>query len=559
MLLLIFLLAGLLIGQLRGGGLSGLVRMGLRAPWLVLLPFLVEFSFRFLPPDMLARIPYGLYVMQCLRFVPLLLFVLLNLRNWRIVVVGLGVAMNFAVILANGAQMPISSHALDYPQLSAQVQRVLQGAVPEYVLMDAQTLAPLWFFGDILIVPFPVIGFASVGDVVLGIGTLLAVQNGMARYAHGRHVRGSLAAEPYARRRRAGETVDSGPMQSTEDGMEYITAPDAEPAAHTDTPAPDEQPTVDDRIAAEEPAKATETLAEQPALPSEPVLEPEPDVPEPTSLQEPEPDDLIPPPVQNAAPDHLHAAQALPEGAPVLVAQGEAAQSMALPPRLLEIAGMIPRWASVADVGCDHGKLAVHLAERGSPLVIATDISSKSLGKAKKLVRERRLQDIVKTRSGDGLQRIRPGEVEVVVMAGMGGPTICAMLDGNLSVVGSISRLVLQPQNAVGTVRAWLLENSFRLERESIVEDEGRLYQVLCAVPGVDETRIDTLFDQEIGSLLVRDRHPLLPRLLQERVATIDTILSEISGSQTSRAESRRIELLALRARCLEVLSWLAR
>ncbi len=558
MLLLIFLLAGLLIGQLRGGGLSGLVRMGLRAPWLVLLPFLVEFSFRFLPPVVLERIPYGLYVMQCLRFIPLLLFALLNLRNWRIAVVGLGVAMNFAVILANGAQMPISSQALEYPQLNAQVQRVLQGAVPEYVLMDARTLAPLWFLADILIVPFPVIGFASAGDVVLGIGTLLAVQNGMARYAHGRHVRGSLATEPYVRRRRAEEPLDSGPMQSTEDVMEHMTAPVAEPAPHTGTPAIDEQPTVDQWVMAEMPNEPLET-AELSALPLEPSQEPEPVVPVPTPVPEPEPDDLVPPPVQQAAPGQPHDEPPLTMAAPVPAAQGEAAQPMELPPRLLEIAAMIPRWASVADVGCDHGKLAVYLAERGSPLVIATDISAKSLGKAKKLVREHRLQNIVKTRSGDGLQRIRPGEVDVVVMAGMGGPTICAMLDGNLSVVGNISRLVLQPQNAVGTVRAWLLGNGFRLERESIVEDEGRLYQVLCAVPGIDDTRIETLFDQEIGSMLVRDRHPLLPRLLQERVATIDTILSEISGSQTSRAESRRIELLALRTRCMEVLSWLAR
>ena len=219
---------------------------------------------------------------------------------------------------------------------------------------------------------------------------------------------------------------------------------------------------------------------------------------------------------------------------------------------------MIPRWASVADVGCDHGKLAVHLAERGTPLVIATDISAKSLAKAKALVRDRHLTQ-VKTRVSDGLMKLKPGEVDCIVISGLGGPTICEILDNSPAVIGSINRLVLQPQNAVGAVRAWILNNGFHVDRETIAAEDGRLYQILSAVPGVDGTRIDTLFDQEIGAVLIRDRHPLLPQLLRERVDTIDTILGELAGAGSPKAQGRRIELQVLRARCLEVLSWFAR
>ena len=503
MLLLFFLIAGLWIGQLRGGGLSGLVRMGMRAPWLVVLPFFIELSFRFLNTALLNQIPYSLPILQGLRFAPLLLFVLLNIRNWRIVLVGLGVLMNFVVIMANRGRMPISELALLEPRLSDQVLRVQQGLVPEYVLMHAPASAPFWFLSDIIILPLPALGFASIGDVVLGLGLMLAVQHGMARYSYGRHVKGSLAPKELTARKDAVLQADTEVSSITEQG-EYVSGNTQEDCGNMD------QGLREDRS----PQPAVEPLR------SERSAEP-----------------------------------AYGQGSPGGPSAGDPVR---LSPRLSEIAAMIPRWASVADVGCDHGKLAVHLAERGTPLVIATDISAKSLAKAKALVRDRHLTQ-VKTRVSDGLMKLKPGEVDCIVISGLGGPTICEILDNSPAVIGSINRLVLQPQNAVGAVRAWILNNGFHVDRETIAAEDGRLYQILSAVPGVDGTRIDTLFDQEIGAVLIRDRHPLLPQLLRERVDTIDTILGELAGAGSPKAQGRRIELQVLRARCLEVLSWFAR
>jgi tRNA (adenine22-N1)-methyltransferase len=225
---------------------------------------------------------------------------------------------------------------------------------------------------------------------------------------------------------------------------------------------------------------------------------------------------------------------------------------------LKEIAAMVSTGASVADVGCDHGKLAVYLALRGSPLVVATDVSSPSLAKAKQLVKELGLQEFVRTRAGDGLNKVRPGEVDTIVIAGMGGPNICSILSDGINVVQRTGKLVLQPMNAVGAVRSWIADNGFTVVLESIAEDDGRLYQVIGAVPGVESHRAATLFDLEIGHLLVERRHPLLGRLLAERVETIDKILSEVEGIVTPKAESRRIELNSLKARCVEVQHWLA-
>jgi tRNA (adenine22-N1)-methyltransferase len=212
----------------------------------------------------------------------------------------------------------------------------------------------------------------------------------------------------------------------------------------------------------------------------------------------------------------------------------------------------------VAEVGCDHGKLAAYLAMNGAVGVIATDISAKSLNKAKKLVKELKLQHAVKTRVSDGLEHVKPGEADVLVIAGMGGPAICSILEEGRAVVARAAQLILQPMNAVGAVRGWIIDNGLHVDREEIVEDEGRLYHVISVVHGATSHQPAALFDLEIGSWLIEHRHPLLPRLLQERVETIDKIMAEIDGINTPKAESRRIELNALRARCMEMSQWLA-
>jgi hypothetical protein len=67
-----------------------------------------------------------------------------------------------------------------------------------------------------------------------------------------------------------------------------------------------------------------------------------------------------------------------------------------------------------------------------------------------------------------------------------------------------------------------------------------------------------SLFELEIGHLLIDKRHPLLSKLLENRIGTIDDILAEIANNATPKAEARRSELIELRGRCEEVLEWLA-
>ena len=98
---------------------------------------------------------------------------------------------------------------------------------------------------------------------------------------------------------------------------------------------------------------------------------------------------------------------------------------MKLPERLLRIASFVPQSSLVADIGTDHALLPVYLARQGiCSKVIATDLHPGPLEAARSTVALFNLWKQVELRQGDGLEVIRPGEVNVIIIAGMGGVKI---------------------------------------------------------------------------------------------------------------------------------------
>ena len=82
----------------------------------------------------------------------------------------------------------------------------------------------------------------------------------------------------------------------------------------------------------------------------------------------------------------------------------------------------------MADIGTDHGFLPFYLAENGiSPKVILADISPGSLMKAKENSKYVSTDAEIDFRLGDGLDVLSPGEVDVIVIAGLGATTMSSM------------------------------------------------------------------------------------------------------------------------------------
>ena len=115
---------------------------------------------------------------------------------------------------------------------------------------------------------------------------------------------------------------------------------------------------------------------------------------------------------------------------------------------------------AVADIGCDHGKLAAALLlEGGCERVVAGDISPDCLNKARRLLEERGLSDRAQVRLGSGLSILLPEECDAGAILGMGGELIAELLAASEDVAAQMERLVLQPMSGIEELRQWLYEN----------------------------------------------------------------------------------------------------
>lgn len=183
--------------------------------------------------------------------------------------------------------------------------------------------------------------------------------------------------------------------------------------------------------------------------------------------------------------------------------------------RLTEVASLVPTGSRLADIGSDHAYLPVHLLVQGKICAaIAGEINDGPLQSTKNQVEKLGLDSVVDVRKGDGLEVIENGEVDVISIAGMGGALICHILDEGLDKLYKVQRLILQPNVASHFVRQWLIDHEWELKHESIVEEDGKYYEVLMAEPGMAQRAYEGLDEQG------KERAVLMgPLLLQEKTA----------------------------------------
>ena len=225
--------------------------------------------------------------------------------------------------------------------------------------------------------------------------------------------------------------------------------------------------------------------------------------------------------------------------------------------RLLACCDFVHKGDRVADVGCDHGYLGIHLLQSGiAASVIASDVAEGPLQSAMHNAAKFGVKDKMTFHLSDGLRNV-PRDFDVLVCAGMGADTMMSIIHHAAHWLKDPRyRLILQCQSKRPELRQWLYDEGFRINRETLAKDGKFVYTVMEVVydPGHGITPAGTY----ITAQLLEDNHPLLPEYYErvkhgieltifglkrsgsDQLPIYETILSDLTAMEETIYGNRR-------------------
>lgn len=172
--------------------------------------------------------------------------------------------------------------------------------------------------------------------------------------------------------------------------------------------------------------------------------------------------------------------------------------------RIKEICKFIDCCDILGDVGCDHGYIGLYsLENKLCNGVIATDISKDSLKKAMFNVKGSKFTNCISFRVGPGLKVFKKDEINVAVIAGMGGNLIRDIIEDSLDIFKDMDYLVLQPVQNVEVVRKYIYEKGYNLIEEKVIYDEEKYYPIIKVSYGENEKKSFSDIVYELGEKVI--------------------------------------------------------
>ncbi|MEC7983589.1 MAG: class I SAM-dependent methyltransferase [Myxococcota bacterium] len=216
--------------------------------------------------------------------------------------------------------------------------------------------------------------------------------------------------------------------------------------------------------------------------------------------------------------------------------------------RLDALAKWVPKSAVFIDVGCDHGWLplsllaqdriakAIAIDKKPAPLAIANQNASRTGW----------TMPFFQTLQNDGLIGLDVPRGATVNIAGMGGKSIIQILSqASLTDV----QLLLQPNDHMHLVRAFLWENGWGIVRSDCIEERGQFYFVMESRQGKGQ-QSGSEEDKWLCPILRRTPTPAWKRWIQFRHRVLQKADLRSAGNLSGDA---LIEYQILRG-----ISWLA-
>lgn len=210
--------------------------------------------------------------------------------------------------------------------------------------------------------------------------------------------------------------------------------------------------------------------------------------------------------------------------------------------RLKLIANLVDKNSIVADIGTDHGIVPIYLSkEEISKKIIAADISEKSLNKLYEKLELNPQIDNIDLRVGNGLNVLKPFEVDTIIISGMGGNLIEDIIADSMEIAKSANSMILGANNAVEQLRHFLHENGLKIVDEVDLYENEKYYQILKVKTGLEIYNND--IDYEFGKILIEKKSENLLKFINEEINSMENIVSHLNNIESDSSKKRLEEL----------------
>ena len=225
------------------------------------------------------------------------------------------------------------------------------------------------------------------------------------------------------------------------------------------------------------------------------------------------------------------------------------ATEKSLDSRLLSALPYLSGDGIAADIGSDHAYLPIEIIKRGmARRAVACDINQGPIEAARRNIAAAGLTDRIDTLKTDGLHGVENFHPTDIMIFGMGGELITAILSAAPWIRNPAIGLILQPMTKGEVLRSWLLENGFSILDETLTY-EDQYYQTIHARFG-GETERYSAEELWFGKRILKGESPHLEGYLRRKCAVLTAV---VEGKRRGGADaSLEEELLSALERRLE-------
>ncbi|WP_430785220.1 tRNA (adenine(22)-N(1))-methyltransferase [Virgibacillus flavescens] len=212
-------------------------------------------------------------------------------------------------------------------------------------------------------------------------------------------------------------------------------------------------------------------------------------------------------------------------------------QQLTISNRLKKITSYLEPGSYFADIGSDHAYLPCYVCLR-DPMAkaIAGEIVEGPFNSAISTVKSFKMEAAVDVRLGDGLSVLENDEVEQIVIAGMGGSLIKTILANGIEKLGTVNRIIVQPNVDAKAVRKWFYLHNYEITNEEVVEENDHYYEIVVA-----DKKISTIALTEkecmFGPLLLNNRSNAFYEKWKNECVKRKMIINQIEQASTPQVE----------------------